>query len=32
MGQLQPFLDGLYLNEVHGELVAEIIHKRSLSL
>jgi integrase/recombinase XerD len=28
MGQLQPFLDGLYLDEVTGALIAEIIHKR----
>ena len=28
LGQLQPFLDGLYLDEVNGALVAEIIQKR----
>jgi integrase/recombinase XerD len=30
LGQLQLFLDGLYLDEVNGALVAEIIQKRQL--
>src|SRR5262249_57842933 len=29
LGQLQPFLDGLYLDEVDGGLVADIIRQRS---
>src|SRR5450759_2571709 len=29
LGQLQPFLDGLYLDEINGALVAEIIRGRS---
>ena len=32
MGQLRPFLDGLYLDEVNAALVAEIIRKRQSQL